>query len=320
MLNKSRGLNVDCAVYDLEDSVALNQKQSARKALADFLNSSRPKNVNEIGVRINATDTKHALEDLDAIVRPCADVLHLRACADLHCQLRSQNIDTVVVPKVQTAADLTFVTDVIRHRRPSQQPTQQEDAAFRPPLRIIALIETAKGLTNLDEICRATPLTSGLAFAAEDFCLDLSITRTPSLSELLFARSAIVTAARAYDIPSAIDLVTTSFKGEDGMRALRTECESGKRLGFNGKQLIHPNQINVAQREFGPGNEEVEWAVRVLIAGEKAALQNRGAWTLDGKMIDVPVVRKAQAIVDKAVVCQMDIATLKRQWKDQQPQ
>jgi citrate lyase beta subunit len=70
MLNKSRGLNVDCAVYDLEDSVAPNQKQSARAALADFLDSPRPKNVKEIGVRINATDTKHALEDLDAIVRP----------------------------------------------------------------------------------------------------------------------------------------------------------------------------------------------------------------------------------------------------------
>jgi citrate lyase subunit beta-like protein len=226
----------------------------------------------------------------------------------------------VVVPKVQTAADLTFVTDVIRHRRPSQQPSQQEEAGFRPPLRIIALIETAKGLTNLNEICRATPLTSGLAFAAEDFCLDLSITRTPSLSELLFARSAIVTAARAYEIPSAIDLVTTVFKGEDGLRALQAECESGKRLGFNGKQLIHPGQIDVAQRAFGPGDKEVEWAVRVVIADGKASLQGRGAWTLDGRMVDMPVVRKAQAIVDRAAACEMDIAALKELWKDQEPQ
>lgn len=173
---------------------------------------------------------------------------------------------------------------------------------------------------NLNEICKASPYLSGLIFAAEDFALDLSLTRTPSLTEFLYARSAIVTAARAHELPSAIDLVCTSFRGPEGLRTLEEECLGGKGLGFNGKQCIHPTQIEIAQRTFAPGEKEVEWAVRVVIADEKADQQGRGAWTLDGKMIDVPVVGKAKAIVEKAQLCGFDVDSIRDKWKDQQPE
>lgn len=157
-------------------------------------------------------------------------------------------------------------------------------------------------------------------FAAEDFALDLSITRTPDLTEFLYARSAIVTAARAFNLPSAIDLVCTQFRGADGLETLRRECENGKRMGFNGKQCIHPSQVDIAQQVYSPSHDEVAWAMRVVIADEKADRQGRGAWTLDGKMIDVPVVGKAKAIVAKAEACGHDTEELREKHKDQEPE
>ncbi|KAJ4126654.1 hypothetical protein NW765_002440 [Fusarium oxysporum] len=173
---------------------------------------------------------------------------------------------------------------------------------------------------DLAQISRASPYLSGFIFAAEDFALDLSLTRTPSLTEFLYARSAIVTAARAAGLPSAIDLVCTSYKGEQGLKTLEEECAGGKSIGFNGKQCIHPSQVEVVQRMFAPDQNEVEWAIRVSIADEKASASGRGAWTLDGKMIDAPVVGKASAVIVKAEQCGIDVQSLRNKWKDQEPE
>src|SRR5215469_3553106 len=189
---------------------------------------------------------------------------------------------------------------------PARHPTATSSQSSGPPLRLLALIESAKSVSNLSEICKASPYLSGLIFAAEDFALDMSLTRTPSLSEFLYARSAIATACRAHDLPSTIDLVCTAYKGEQGQKTLEEECIGGKGLGFNGKQLIHPIQVEICQRIYSPSEQEVEWAIRVVIADEKADKQGRGAWTLDGKMIDVPVVGKAKALVKKAELCGMN--------------
>lgn len=185
---------------------------------------------------------------------------------------------------------------------------------------MVALVESARALMDLSSICNASPYLSGLVFAAEDFALDLSIRRTPSLQEFLYARSAIVTACKAFNLPSAIDLVCTSFKGEQGLKTLEQECEGGKDLGFNGKQLIHPSQIEITQRVFSPVEKEVEWAARIVIGDKKAIEQGRGAWTMDGKMIDAPVVGKAQSILDKARACDYDVDAVMAKWKDQQPE
>ena len=91
-------------------------------------------------------------------------------------------------------------------------------------------------------------------------------------------------------------------------------------MGFNGKQCIHPSQVEITQRTFAPDEKEVEWAVRVVIADEKAAKQGRGAWTLDGKMIDVPVVGKAKAIVSKAEACGIPVVEWREKWRDQNPE
>ena len=233
-------------------------------------------------------------------------------------QLQAPNLDAIVIPKVDSPSDLTFVTDVIRHVLPDRHPSTLNPSSNH--LKLIALVESARSLSNLQDICKASPYLSGLVFAAEDFAKDMSITRTPSLSEFLYARSAIATAARAHSLPSTIDLVCTAFKGESGLKTLEEECEGGKRLGFNGKQCIHPSQVEVAQRTFSPSEKEVEWAVRVVIADQKADRQGRGAWTLDGAMIDVPVVRKAKNIVGKAELCGINVEEVREKWKDQEPE
>lgn len=173
---------------------------------------------------------------------------------------------------------------------------------------------------DLSAICKASPYLSGLIFAAEDFALDLSITRTPDLKEFLYARSAIATAARAFNLPSTIDLVTTSFRGAEGQQTLREESEDGMKMGYNGKQCIHPSQVEIVQEVFSPSEKQVEWAVRVVIADQKADAQGRGAWTLDGKMIDVPVVGKAKALSAKAAACGFDVDSLYDKWRDQEPE
>ncbi|KID90210.1 citrate lyase subunit beta (Citrate (pro-3S)-lyase subunit beta) [Metarhizium guizhouense ARSEF 977] len=298
MLTKSLGLISDNVTYDLEDSVTPSLKPQARQQLQAHISSlkSRPRFISELAVRVNAVSTAFALDDLTAL-----------SAAPL--------VDAIVVPKVESAADLTFVSDVLRHVAPERHAVDSSN-----PIKIIALIESARAVMDLASICRASPYLSGLIFAAEDFALDLSITRTPSLTEFLYARSAIVTAARAAALPSAIDLVCTSYRGPEGIRRLAEECAGGKSMGFNGKQCIHPDQLETVQRLFAPSPDEVHWAMRVVIADEKAAAQGRGAWTLDGKMIDAPVVGKARAVVAKAKQCGFDVAGLRSKWNGQEPE
>ena len=225
-------------------------------------------------------------------------------------------LDTVVIPKVNCSSDLKWAADFINHKRTFIGP----DESAPRSIKILALIESAKAISNLREICQTTAQLDGLIFAAEDFALDLSLTRTPSLTEFLYARSAIVTACRAHDLPSTIDLVCTSYKGEEGRKTLEEECLGGKGLGFNGKQCIHPDQVAIAQTAFAPSEDEVTWAARVVIADSKANEQGRGAWTLDGKMIDAPVVGKAKSIVNKAEACGFDMNAVKEKWESQEPE
>lgn len=231
-------------------------------------------------------------------------------------QCNAPYLDTIVIPKVNCSSDLKWAADFISHTRTFTDPEKPEPR----PIKILALIESAKAISNLREICQTTAQLDGLIFAAEDFALDLSLTRTPSLTEFLYARSAIATACRAHELPSTIDLVCTSYKGEEGRRAMEEECLGGKGLGFNGKQCIHPDQVAIAQKAFAPSEDEVAWAARVVIANAKADEQGRGAWTLDGKMIDVPVVGKARSLVSKAEACGFDVNAVKEKWKDQEPE
>ncbi|MCJ1463301.1 hypothetical protein MMC07_001907 [Pseudocyphellaria aurata] len=311
MIEKTRGLKVDCIAYDLEDSVTASRKVEARANICDILNEPRPNGVGERAVRINSVGSGLAEDDLNEV-------------------LTNSFPDALVVPKVNSGSDLVFVTDMVKHHRSVRDKVKHHPNLSRTstlaansqssPIQILALIESAKAVSNLSSICKATSFLAGLIFAAEDFALDLSLTRTPSLSEFLYARSAIVTECRAHELPSVIDLVCTSYKGSEGMTTLEQECIGGKNLGFNGKQCIHPGQVNITQRAFAPSDEQLTWAVRISIAGRKADVQGRGAWTLDGKMIDAPVMGKAKSLLDRAQACGMDVEAATQKWQGQEPE
>lgn len=315
MLAKSLSLTSDNVTYDLEDSVTPHEKPNARLALAKHLESldtsdretKRPSSIGEIAARINAVSTPYAEEDLK--------VLGLLP-----------GLEAIVIPKVNSASDLQYAVDILKSVAPHRY-----NASSPKPIKLLALIESAQSILNLAQICATgtspalSSSLSGLIFAAEDFSLDLSLTRTPSLREFLYARSAIATHARAFNLPSTIDLVCTTFRGDEGARRLKEECIDGKGMGFNGKQCIHPSQVGTVQGLFAPGEDEIQWSVRVVIADEKAArgrdgAAGRGAWTLDGKMIDAPVVGKAKAVVEKARLCGYDMEKMREKWKDQDPE
>ncbi|KLP21030.1 Uncharacterized protein LW94_12609 [Fusarium fujikuroi] len=227
------------------------------------------------------------------------------------------DLDTIVVPKVQSTADLHFVADVIRHvapqrvlfRPPMTESSQQTGNAPRSRLlHVIDLIESALGLANVSSICHAGQRLGlvGLGFAAEDFMANVGLSKLPDRREVLFARSTVVKACRAYNLPSIIDMVSVDVAHGT---SLEEESREGRSLGFTGKQAIHPSQVEAIQRAFGPSTKEVKWALEVFGGDIESQKQGRGAWKLNGCMIDAPVVKAATALLDRARACGKDVGT-----------
>ncbi|KAI0632174.1 citrate lyase beta subunit [Trametes polyzona] len=297
MLEKSLTTNSDVIIYDLEDSVPPSpaDKNSARGRLAHFL-SSRAADLpphERIAVRLNSNATPFFADDiLQAMRLPC--------------------IRTLVLPKIHSAQDLDHVSEEIfvaykghKFRSPDS-----------PPVQIVASIESAKAMYNLGEIAgwqsRYGPELGGklsaLLFAAEDYCADTGIIRTTSRQELLYTRSHIVVTAKAFKL-RAIDMVCVNYKD---LQYLRDECEDGRRLGFTGKQAIHPSQVDVIQSTFVPSAKEILRAARILKHMEKAHLSNKGAagLALEGggmEMIDAPMIKQAENIIRIAKAAGLEI-------------
>ncbi len=149
---------------------------------------------------------------------------------------------------------------------------------------------------NLPAICAATDRLTGLIFGAEDFTADAGMTRTPSGTELLYARSALALHAAAFNL-QAIDMVQTNFSD---IERLTSEARQAADLGYAGKQVIHPAQIEAVQRVFTPDQAAIEHAQRIIAGAAEAAEGGRGAFSLDGEMVDLPVIKRAQTILVRA--------------------
>ncbi|KAM0193488.1 hypothetical protein ACHAPI_007557 [Fusarium lateritium] len=305
MLNKSSTFAVDSVIYDLEDSVTPEFKELARSLVAEHIAADTAqrsgRGPKEVAVRINAVDTGLALHDVTHMMVEGGD-----------------NLDTIVVPKVQSAADLRFVTDIVRHVapqrtlfRPAMAESCQQPEGTPPsrPIHIIGLIESAMGLANVLDICRAgrTLGLVGLGFAAEDFMASVGLSKLPDRREVLLARSTIVQACRAYNIPSIIDMMSANVSQTTDTRVLEEESREGRSLGFTGKQAIHPSQVETIQRAFGPSGEELQWAAQVYVGDVNSQKRGQGAWKLNGQMIDAPVVKTALSLLDRARACGIDV-------------
>ncbi|HKI54225.1 MAG TPA: CoA ester lyase, partial [Anaerolineales bacterium] len=267
-IEKSTTLGVDSICMDLEDGTALSKKVEARAVIAkamkelDFGTSERCIRINSIGSGFEKDDLASALE-----TKPNA----------------------IVVPKIETAEQVRWVSEQIE----SYELSNKLDIGS---IRLLVGLETAKGIMNLKEIAESDKRLEALIFGGEDYAASIGAVRTKSATELLYARQAVVTACAANDL-QALDIVFIDFKDTEG---LRVEAQQGAGFGFSGKQIIHPNQVQVTQEAFTPSDEAIAYAKRVVESFEASQKEGKGAYALDGKMIDMPLLRNAQKVLDRA--------------------
>lgn len=267
-ISKAISLEVDCICLDLEDGVAINRKAAARSTICqaleslDFGRSERLARINPVGSGLEGLDLESVLP---------------------------AHPDGIVVPKVERGDQLRWVSGRIDE-------VEQEKGWTPGSIALIAIVETAKGIVNLREIIQADARLQALIFGAEDFASDIGAMRTPQGWEVFYARSAVVTHAAAADL-QAIDQVYVNFQDIEG---LIRDAQQGMQMGFSGKQIIHPNQVQPVQEIFTPSQEAIQSALELMEAFERHQREGRGAFAIDGKMVDAPMIKAAERVLEKA--------------------
>lgn len=258
----------DAIMFDLEDAVALKEKDSARILVAHALQHPLYQEIETV-VRVNPLDSEFGLADLNAVVRA--------------------GVDVVRMPKTETAQD---VIDMDR------EITEIEKACGREvgSTKMLAAIESPLGITQANQIAMASKRLIGIALGAEDYVRNLKTERSTEGIELLFARCSILQAARAAGI-QAFDTVYSNANNEEGFLA---EAALIKQLGFDGKSLINPRQIELLHNLFAPTQKDVDQARRIIDAAEEAERNGLGVVSLNGKMIDAPIIDRAKLVLERA--------------------
>lgn len=260
--------NSDCLVYDLEDSVPLDQKDSARFLVCNMLRRHRPKN-KHVQIRVNDMHSMFFEEDIQAAVRARPDALR--------------------VPKVESGEQVQLLAAKL---------DEIEKAAGIPvgSTRVWCTIESHLGVLNARAIAEGSPRVEALGLGAEDFTASMHAKRTKPGWEIFYARNAILMACRAAGV-AAIDAVFADINDIEG---LKEDAQLGKTLGFDGKTVVHPRQVDVVNAAFTPSQKEINYALRVLDAIEEGKRLNKGAVSLDGNMLDTPMVLRAQSVIEHA--------------------
>ncbi len=258
----------DAIMFDLEDSVSLTEKDAARFLVYEAL-LTQDYNGKELVVRVNDPTTKCGVDDLEAMVRTQKVVIRL--------------------PKTESAEDVLVCEREIAR-------IERENGIEEGSTRMMAAIESAAGVLNAKEIAFSSKRLIGIALGAEDYVTDLKTKRSPEGIELLFGRSMILLAARAAGI-DAIDTVYSDVNNEEGFRK---EVELIHQLGFDGKSIINPRQIQTVHDVYTPTQKEIDKALAVMDAIEEAHKKGSGVISLNGKMVDKPIVARAQRTLDLA--------------------
>jgi len=268
MLAKASGCHPDVFVPDMEDSVPDGEKAAARQTIAAWL--GRLAGMNALLLpRVNSLQTPWFEDDVAAIVSP--------------------DIWGISVGKVDTAADISRISDAIAD--------YERQAGLKAGiLRLIPWIETALAIVNCYAICRASDRIAAIAFGGEDFTADMGIERLDDESNLIYTRSTICTAARAAGVV-ALDTPFFQFRDDEG---LKSSCIAARQIGFKGRFAIHPAQIETINACFAPSAAEIEQAKRIIAAFADAERLGRASTSLDGRVIDVPVVKRARDLLAQA--------------------
>jgi citrate lyase subunit beta/citryl-CoA lyase len=270
MLEKALASGADAVMFDLEDSVPAQDKELARGLVRQQLEAART--TAAMYVRVNSWESGLAEEDLEAVVRPA---------------LRG-----VVLPKVETADSVRRI-DALLERLETR-------AGMGPRQVDLALaLETARGVWFVFDLATVTPRTrTVLIGTAEggDLQSDLRSSWSAAGPELLYARGRVVMGARAAGVDNILDGAYSNFKDKAGLAA---DSRLSRRLGYRGRMLIHPGQVDAANRVYTPTAAEIDFSSRVLAALQEAAADNRGATSVDGVMVDSAMARQARAILDE---------------------
>ena len=258
----------DSIMFDLEDAVALKEKDSARILVAHALQHPLYQEIETV-VRVNPLDSEFGLNDINAVVRA--------------------GVDVVRMPKTETAQDVVDMDLAI---------TEIEKACGREvgSTKMLAAIESPLGITQANQIATASKRLIGIALGAEDYVRNLKTERSPEGIELLFARCSILQAARAAGI-QAFDTVYSNANNEEGFLK---EAALIKQLGFDGKSLVNPRQIELLHNLFAPTQKDVDQAEKIIAAAEEAERNGLGVVSLNGKMIDAPIIDRARLVLERA--------------------
>ena len=257
--------NEDMLVYDLEDSVPASEKDAARILVYQMMKHHRPRD-KYVAIRVNGL---YFEEDIQVAVRA--------------------NPDALRIPKVEYAREVQEIS-----RRVAE--IEEEIGLEIGKIELICNIESYMGVLNAREIASADPRVTALTVSAEDLTASMKAQRTKKGLEVFYARNAVLLACRAAGV-DALDVVFSDINDEEG---LREDTALAKNLGFDGKSVIHPRQIDVVNSFFTPSQKEINYALRVLDAVEKGRKAGKGAVTLDGSMIDKPIELRARTTLAQA--------------------
>lgn len=260
-MEKAQNLAADAIIFDLEDAVSPAEKPAARDVLAKVLKEFDFGNRLRI-VRINGFDTEWGRADAAAIAAAIA---------------AGAKVDAVLVPKVNRAADLDAV------------------AALVPGVDLWAMMETALGMLNAAEIA-AHPQLRGMVMGTNDLAKELGARFRPDRLPMQAGLGLCLLAAKSYGL-TIIDGVYNAFKDDTGLRA---ECDQGRDMGFDGKTLIHPAQLDIANQAFAPSESEIELARRQIAAFNEVLSQGGGVAVVDGRIVENLHVATAKSLLEKA--------------------
>lgn len=280
-IEKGATMDVDSVIMDLEDAIAFTQKEAARDVVVQALQE----------VDFGRTER---LVRINMVVSGWIYMQDLLATLDARP-------DGYVIPKVEDAWQIAHVSEVIAE-------TEARNGWQKGAIRLIAIIETAKGIVNLREIATSDKRLDALVFGAEDLAGDMGATRTPEGHEVFYARSAVVTHAAAAGL-QAIDTVFIDLNAED--EALITETVTARNMGYTGKLAIHPRQVTPIQDVFTPDADAIDSAQRLIAAFDAQQAQGTGVFEYEGKMIDMPMIRAARQVLDKARACGIELKPIR---------
>jgi citrate lyase subunit beta / citryl-CoA lyase len=265
MLQNAGILGADSIILDLEDAVSLTEKDSARILVRDAIKNVDYSGV-EVVVRVNPMDTEFGATDVDVIARV--------------------KPDTLLVPKADEE-QIIFVDNMLNK-------IEKEEGFEVGSIKIIALIETAIGLETIYNVIKASKRVVGVLLGGEDLTSDLGIKRTKEGEEIFYARNRVATVCKALKV----DSIDTPFTDTNDYEGLANDTAKAKSLGLTGKSSINPRQIDIIHSVYAPTQAELKHALRVLDAMEEAEKEGKGVFSLDGKMIDAPVINRATTTVE----------------------